>query len=154
MSNGYNHYIQKYPIGETTFPIEDIESVYHCWYCQFTDYSSDGEIKNIYQEEYAEKSGVRLFIPAPADLTFKSDEYKLRLLFNRKTCQEDYRAFYESFRGVKCEYHDTFRKRYITILMTKKPSIVGEKIYKTTPYQLVEFTFTNVLGESFKTSQI
>lgn len=154
MSNGFNHYIQKYPIGETTFPVEDIEDVYHCWYCQFTDYSSDGEIKNIVTEDFAEKSGVRAFIPEQKDLTFKSDEYKLRLFFHRVTCQEDYRKFYESFRGIKCEYHDTFRNTYITIIMIKRPTIVDEKLYKDTPYQLVEFTFTNLLGQGFKTSQI
>lgn len=154
MSSGYNFYMRKYPQGSTTFAQEDIEAKYNCTYKQFKDFAFDGEIKNCYTEDYAEKGGVRTYIPNKADLAYKSYECKLQLLFKRATCQADVRRFYEAYRGQKCEYHDTFRNRYVTLLMTKQPKISQEKLYSATPYQLVEFTFTNILGETFATSQI
>lgn len=154
MSNGYYFYMQKYPQGTTTFAQEDIEKEYNCIYKQFKDFTFDGEIKNVYSEDFVEVSGDRVYIPSPEDLAYKSYDCKLQLLFNRKTCQADSRAFYEAYRGVKCEYHDTFRNKFVTLLMTKQPTISQEKLYSDTPYQLVEFTFTNILGTTFTTSQI
>lgn len=154
MSNGYSFYLQKYPQGTTTFAQEDIEATYNCVYKQFKDFAFDGAVKNTYNEDYAEHSGVRTYIPAPTDLAFEAYDCKLQLLFKKATCQADVRRFYEAYRGQKCEYHDTFRNRYVTLLMTKQPTISQEKLYSATPYQLVEFIFSNILGETFATSQI
>ena len=154
MSNGVNFYMQKYPQGATTFPVQDIETVYKCTYKQFKDMTFDGDVSNIYTESFTEHSGVRTHIPAPEDLAFKEYECKLQLLFNRKTCQTDSETFYKAFRGQLVEYHDTFRNKYVTLLMIKRPTIQQEKLYSNTPYQLVEFTFTNVKGTTFTTSQI
>lgn len=154
MSNGVNFYMQKYPQGETTFAQEDIEAKYKCIYRQFKDLAFDGDVSNIYTERYTEHSGVRTYIPDSKDLAFKEYECKLHLLFNRKTCQTDSEAFYKAFRGQIVEYHDTFRNKYVTLLMTKRPTVQQEKLYSATPYQLVEFTFSNILGETFATSQI
>lgn len=154
MSNGVNFYIQKYPQGTTTFAQENIETKYNCIYKQFTDLVFDGDIQNAYIETFSEHSGVRTYIPDPEDLAFKEYECKLQLLFNRKTCQTDSETFYKAFRGQLVEYHDTFRNKYATLLMIKRPTIQQEKLYSATPYQLVEFTFTNVKGKTFTTSQI
>lgn len=154
MSNGYNFYIRKYPQGSTTFERENIEAKYNCLYKQFKDFAFDGEIQNIYTESFAEHSGLRTFIPPKEDLAYKSYECKLQLLFKRESSQADVRNFYEAYRGQKIEYSDSFRNRYVTLLMTKQPTIQQEKLYSTTPYQLIEFTFTNILGKTFPTSQI
>lgn len=154
MSNGVNFYIQKYPQGTTTFAQENIETKYNCIYKQFTDLVFDGDIQNAYIETFSEHSGVRTYIPDPEDLAFKEYECKLQLLFNRKTCQTDSETFYKAFRGQLVEYHDTFRNKYATLLMIKRPTIQQEKLYSATPYQLVEFTFTNVKGKTFTTSQM
>lgn len=154
MSNGVKFYIQKYPQGYTTFEQEDIEAKYKCIYRQFKDLAFDGDVSNIYTESYTEHSGLRTYVPDPEDLAFKEYECKLQLLFNRATCQADSETFYKAFRGQLVEYHDTFRNKYVTLLMTKRPTIQQEKLYTGTPYQLVEFTFTNVKGTTFTTSQI
>ena len=154
MSNGVKFYIQKYPQGYTTFEHEDIEAKYKCTYRQFKDLVFDGDIQNISTETFTEHSGVRVYVPAPEDLAFKEYECKLQLLFSRKTCQADSETFYKAFRGQLVEYHDTLRNKYATLLMTKRPTIQQEKLYSDTPYQLVEFTFTNVKGTTFTTSQI
>lgn len=154
MSSGYNFYIQKYPISDTySFPL-DIESSYNCIYRKFENFVFDGDVSNIYIENFAERSGARVYIPDKADLAFKEYECKLQLLFKRKTCQKDLEKFYNEYVGTLVEYHDTFRNRYATLLMTKRPIIKQEKLYSNTPYQLVEFTFTNTKGTTFKESQI
>lgn len=154
MSNGVKFYMQKYPQGTTTFAQEDIETKYNCIYKQFTDLVFDGDIQNAYVETFSEHSGVRTYIPDPEDLALKEYECKLQLLFNRKTCQTDSETFYKAYRGQLCEYHDTFRNKYATLLMIKRPTVQQEKLYSNTPYQLVEFTFTNVKGTTFTASQI
>lgn len=154
MSNGYSFYMQKYPQGDTTFEKEDIENRYNCIYKQFSGFAFDGAISNIYTETFVEQSGVKAFIPSSEELAFGAYDCKLQLLFKRATCQDDARRFYEAFRGVKCEYYDTFRNRYATLLMTKQPTVTQEVLYSDTPYQLVEFTFSNILGKTFENSQI
>lgn len=154
MSNGFHFYMQKYPQGETTFAQEDIESKYKCIYRQFKDLAFDGDIQNVYTETFTEHSGLRLYVPKPSDLAFKEYECKLQLLFDRTTCKADSESFYKAYRGQLCEYHDTFRNKYVTLLMTKRPTVQQERLYSGTPYQLVEFTFTNVKGTTFTTSQI
>lgn len=150
----YNFYIQKYTQGTTHFSKVNIQTTYHCLYKQFKDFFFNGDVKNTYTESYAEQSGDRVWIPPKDELTFSSYECKLELLFDKATCQADARKFDEDFRGQKIEYSDTFRNRYVTLLMTKQPTIKQEILYGERTYMLVEFTFTNILGKSFTTSQI
>lgn len=152
MSNGYNFYMQKYPQGKDTFNQEDIEVMYNCWYLQFKDFAFPGEIQNIYTESFAEKDGVRTFIPS--ELSHAEYECKLQLLFSRATCASDSEAFYTAYCGQLCEYHDTFRNKYATLLMSKRPTVQQEQLYSDTPYQVVEFTFTNVNGITYTKSQL
>lgn len=154
MSNGYHFYLQKYPQGNTSFQQEDIEASYKCIYKQLKDIAHDGEVQNTYTERFVEHSGLKVYTPDPDDLAFKEYECTLQLLFDRATCQVDSERFYKTYRGQLCEYHDTFRNKFVTLLMTKRPTVQQERLYSNTPYQLVEFTFTNVKGKTFTTSQI
>lgn len=150
----YKFYIQRYKKGSTSYPKRDIEEYYKCHYKQFKGFFFDGEIKNSYTEDYAETSGDRVWLPEQTDLAFKSYECKLELLFKKDTCQEDVRKFYEDIRGVKLEYSDTFRNRYLPVILIKQPNVEQEILYGDSPYMLVSFTFNAFKGQSFATSQI
>lgn len=150
----YKFYIQRFPANNISYPKIDIESHYNCLYKQFKDFFFDGDIKSYHIEEYCEVSGDKVWLPEQEDLAFKSYECKLELLFKKETCQEDVRAFYEDIRGVKLEYSDTFRNRYLPIVLTKQPSVEQEILYGESPYMLVSFTFSAFKGRSFATSQI
>ncbi len=150
----YTHYIQKYPQGTTKFSKVDLETTYNCLYKQFKDFFFDGDCKDIYTEDYAEQSGDRIYIPEVSDLTFSSYECTLELLFKKSTCQADVRKFYEYIRGQKIEYSDNFRNRYVTLVLIKQPKIGQEVLYGDSPYMLVQFTFSNIKGQTFNASQI
>lgn len=154
MAERYKFYIQKYPQGKTTFPVQDIEASWNCTYKQFKDFFYNGDIKNTYTEDFVEKDGLNVYIPAPEELTHSSYDCTLGLLFNKATAQEDARAFYNDIAGQKVEYHDTFRNRYVTLLLTKQPKIEQEVLYGNRPYMLVSFTFTNIDGITYDKSQI
>lgn len=150
----YKFYIQRYKEGNTSYPKRDIESYYKCLYKQFKSFFFDGDIKNTYEEDFIERSGKKVWLPEQKDLAFKDYDCKLELLFKKETCQEDVRKFYEDIRGVRLEYSDTFRNRYLPIILTKQPNIEQEILYGNTPYMLVSFTFNAFKGQSFATSQI
>lgn len=152
MSNGYNFYLQRYPEVEESFDRVNIEREYNCIYKQFSSFDGVGEIKNTYTEDYAESDGVRIYIPPKNELAHKTFECKLQLLFPRASCAADSRRFVEDFQGVRVEYYDTFRKRRATLVMTKAPTVSQERLYSDTKYQLMEFTFTNILGHTYDNS--
>lgn len=151
----YHFYIQKYPQDGQTFPKVDIEQNYKCRYKQFKDFAFSGDVKNVYIEDFAEKSGSsKIWIPKKEDLTFQSYDCTLELLFDKQTCLEDVRKFDDEIRGCKIEYSDDFRSLFVTLLMTKQPQIQQEVLYGNRKYMLVSFTFTNLHGQAFKQSQI
>ena len=150
----YSFYIQRFPDGTKSYPKRDLEKYYGSLYKQFKDFFFDGEPKNIYTEDYAEVSGDRVWLPEQSELAHKSFECKLELLFKKETCQADVRKFYDDIKGVKIEYSDTFRNRYLPIILTKRPDITQEILYGESPYMLVAFTFNAFMGQSFETSQI
>lgn len=152
--NQYGLYIQFYPTERftTVEPPVPLEETYNCKYKQFKDFFFDGEVKNIYTEDYAEQNGVRIYIPE--EPTHSSYECKLELLFSKATVQEDTRRFYNDIKGRKIEWHDTFRNRYVTLVSIKQPQIQQEILYGKTPYMLVTFTFNNIHGTTFLESQI
>lgn len=150
----YKFYIQKYPQGTQTFAKVNLEATYNCTYKQFKDIVFNGDIKNTYTESFAERDGDDVYIPEVKDLCFKSYECKLELLFDKSTCQADVQRFYEDIRGQRIEYSDTFRNRYVTLLLTKQPKIDQEILYGNRTYMLVSFTFSNIVGRSFLSSQI
>lgn len=147
----YRHYIKKYSDGQAA--ATDIESTYNARYMKFVDFNIDGDVQNIYEETFVERSGSNVFIPSKDDLAFGTYTCKLTLLFRGDNVLTNVRNFTEAYQGVKIEYSDTFRNRYATLLMIEKPQVEQERLYGD-KYQVVTFTFKNILGKTFSTSQI
>lgn len=164
----YKFYIQKYSrkhwnketsqydkedIGE----LIDIEEQFKCKYVRFEGLSETGKVKNIYTETYAETEELRMYIPD--EVLYDNTDMSLTLLFspyseNDSDVQDNERAFFEYVSGHKIEYHDTFRNRYVSLLLLNKPEVVGEVLYGGSRYREVKYTFKNIYGRSFATSKI
>ena len=164
----YKFYIQKYSrkhynketgkydkedIGE----LIDIEEHFKCKYVKFEGLSETGKVKNIYTETYAETEELRVYIPD--EVLYENTDLSLTLLFapdsaNDSDVQNNERAFFEYVSGHKIEYHDTFRNRYVSLLLINKPEVVGEVLYGGSRYREVKYTFKNIYGRSFATSKI
>ena len=89
----------------------------------------------------------------------ENTDRSLTLLFaqgsaNESHVQNNERAFFEYISGHKIEYHDTFRNRYVSLLLLNKPEVVGEVLYGGSRYREVKYTFKNIYGRSFATSKI
>ena len=165
---GYKFYIQRYSrkhwnketsqydkedIGE----LIDIEEQLKCKYVKFEGLSETGKVKNIYTETYAETEELRMYIPD--EVLYDNTDMSLTLLFspyseNDSDVQDNERAFFEYVSGHKIEYHDTFRNRYVSLLLLNKPEVVGEVLYGGSRYREVKYTFKNIYGRSFATSKI
>ena len=165
---GYKFYIQRYSrkhynketgqydkedIGE----LIDIEEQFKCKYVKFEGLSETGKVKNIYTETYAETEELRAYIPD--EVLYENTDLSLTLLFapdstNESDVQNNERAFFEYISGHKIEYHDTFRNRYVSLLLLNKPEVVGEVLYGGSRYREVKYTFKNIYGRSFATSRI
>lgn len=156
MAQKYNFYIQKIPEGvvNETLPLIDIESYFNCHYKEFKDIFWNGDVQNSYSEVFAENDGERLWLPDKEDMTFSAYDCTLQLLFKKETCQEDIRKFYGYVAGSRIEYHDTFRNRYLHLVLLKQPQIQQEILYGDSPYILCSFTFRNFKGRSYSESQI
>ena len=95
----------------------------------------------------------------PDEVLYDNTEISLTLLFtpdteNNSDVQDNERAFFEYVSGHKIEYHDTFRNRYVSLLLLNKPEVVGEVLYGGSRYREVKYTFKNIYGRSFDKSQI
>ena len=165
---GYKFYIQRYSrkhwnketsqydkedIGE----LIDIEEQFKCKYVKFEGLSETGKVKNIYTENYAESEELRMYIPD--EVLYENTDLSLTLLFapdsaNDSDVQNNERAFFEYVSGHKIEYHDTFSKRYVSLLLLNKPEVVGEVLYGGSRYREVKYTFKNLYGRSFAESRI
>ena len=165
---GYKFYIQRYSrkhynketsqydkedIGE----LIDIEEQFKCKYVKFEGLSETGKVKNIYTETYAETEELRMYIPD--EVLYDNTEMSLTLLFapdteNDSDVQDNERAFFEYVSGHKIEYHDTFRNRYVSLILLNKPEVIGEVLYGGSRYREVKYTFKNIYGRSFATSKI
>jgi hypothetical protein len=134
----------------------DIEETFDCTYSSFTGLSEDG-VPRVYTEEFAESKALRVYTPAPEDITHETTEPKLTLLFHTNkdyTALENERAFQKFIQGRKLVYHDTFRKKYYLLLMQKQPSMVAERLYGKQPYREVSYTFTNLAGTYYDENPI
>lgn len=92
MAEQYKFYIifhgnDLYP--EQTEPYE-LNEHWNAHYAKFEGLLEDGEIKNIYTEDYADAPKLRLYIPPAEDLLHKSTECELTLLW-KKNMPEAYR---------------------------------------------------------------
>ena len=164
----YKFYIQKYGrkywdknksqyVEESKGELIDIEAQFKCKYVKFEGLSETGKVKNIYTETYAETEELRMYIPD--EVLYENTDMSLTLLFspyseNDSDVQDNERAFFEYVSGHKIEYHDTFRNRYVSLLLLNKPEVVGEVLYGGSRYREVKYTFKNIYGRSFATSKI
>ena len=165
---GYKFYIQRYSRKhynketsqydkEDIGDLIDIEEQFKCRYVKFEGLSETGKVKNIYTETYAETEELRMYIPD--EVLYENTDMSLTLLFapdstNDSDVQNNERAFFEYVSGHKIEYHDTFRNRYVSLLLLNKPEVVGEVLYGGSRYREVKYTFKNIYGRSFATSKI
>ena len=164
----YNFYIQRYGRkfwnkeankydDEAKGEIIDIEEHFKCKYVKFEGLSETGKVKNVYTETYAETEELRMYMPD--EVLYENTELSLTLLFapssnNENDVQDNERSFFEYVSGHKIEYHDTFRNRYVSLLLLNKPEVVGEVLYGGSRYREVKYTFKNIYGRSFATSKI
>lgn len=152
----YNKETGKYDV-EAKGEIIDIEEQFKCKYVKFEGLSETGKVKNIYTETYAETEELRMYIPD--EVLYDNTDMSLTLLFspyseNDSDVQDNERAFFEYVSGHKIEYHDTFRNRYVSLILLNKPEVVGEVLYGGSRYREVKYTFKNIYGRSFATSKI
>ena len=164
----YKFYIQKYSRKywnkeegkyeeEALGALVDIEEFFKCKYVKFEGLSENGKVKNLYSESYAETEELRIF--TPDDILYENTDLALTLLFAPTSSsdidvQDNERAFFEYVSGRKIEYHDTFRNRYVSLILINKPEVVGEVLYGGSRYREVKYTFKNIYGRSFATSKI
>lgn len=164
----YKFYIQKYGrkywdknksqyVEEAKGELIDIEAQFKCKYVKFEGLSETGKVKNIYTETYAETEELRMYIPD--EVLYENTDLSLTLLFapsstDDNDVQDNERAFFEYISGHKIEYHDTFRNRYVSLLLLNKPEVVGEVLYGGSRYREVKYTFKNIYGRSFAESRI
>ena len=164
----YKFYIQKYGrkywdknksqyVEEAKGELIDIEAQFKCKYVKFEGLSETGKVKNIYTETYAETEELRAYIPD--EVLYENTDLSLTLLFapdstNESDVQNNERAFFEYVSGHKIEYHDTFRNRYVSLLLLNKPEVIGEVLYGGSRYREVKYTFKNIYGRSFAESRI
>lgn len=135
----------------------DVMEEYDCGYAKMQGISENGKAKNIYTESYAESDELRIYLPD--ELAYENTKCVLTLLFpatgsDRMDVQSNERRFFEAVSGKKIEWYDTFRKRYVTLILIEAPKLTGEKLYGGSRYRQVEYTFQNVYGRSFATSKI
>lgn len=108
-----------------------------------------GEIKNIYTENYADYDGIRTFHPSDvgADIKRGSTEVKLALLFLGEGRRATYESFLNYIASGRFYWWDTVRHKKAWLLH-KESSAPQEDVVKGEPYIKVEFTFTNIWGET------
>lgn len=168
MEDNFKFYIRFYPVSKmdivtgqvVTTPASsliDIEENYRCFYIKMAGIGENGKAKNIYTESYAETDELRIFLPD--EIAYENTKCELTLLFpaidaNRMDVQDYERIFFEAVSGKKIEFSDTFRKRYVTLVLIEAPKVVGEKLYGGSRYREVTYTFQNIFGRSFQNSQI
>lgn len=154
-SDSFKFYIQR--IGIDDAPI-DVEATFHCLYVKATGISENGKAKNIYTESYPETDRMRLYIPD--EIAYDNTSIVISLLFpgypdgGRMDVQDNERAFFEAVSGKKIEWHDNFRNRYVTLILIEAPKVTAETLYGGSRYRQMEYTFQNVYGRSFASSQI
>lgn len=153
----YRFYLRKYPQGDVTFSEIDIEETFKCRFQKMTN-AAPTDIKNIYEEDFAEQDGSRIWVPGTEDLAHKTSEISLYLRWRSDECdnvQEWSDKFYNYIAGQRVEYHDTFRpNRYFQLLMEKAPEVQTEILYSEPHYLIVKYTFKNWGGKIYSTTQI
>lgn len=152
----YRFYIQKYPDGETQFPVVDIEELFKCRFVSMTN-TGGSKVKNTYAESFAEADGDNLWIPSSDGIAYDASDITLTLRWRSDEC-DDVMEWSEKFiayiSGRKFEWHDTFRPgRYIQFTFTEEPSVKDERLYGSLKYRFIEFKLRNFGGRFYKNSK-
>ena len=153
----YRFYIQKYPQGDTTFPMLDLEEHFNCYYKSFSG-NKPTKVVNVYEEKFAEKSGSNLWVPDVADIAYDTSDITLTLVWKSNeeyAVLEDEQAFFYYVTAQKLEYHDTFRPdRYWQLCLIDAPDDGEELLHGGLQYRVVKYKFRNFGGKFYPTSQI
>lgn len=148
----FRFYIQKLKQGDITFPQLDIEEYFNGYYARFEGLAEDGEVANVYIENFAEDSIAKVFQPPTDEIAHETTEVTLTMLWKSNEdyeVQEDERVFYEYIKGQALVYTDTFRKKYWLLILKKQPKKVAEKLHGKQQYREVSYTFTNFGGKAY-----
>lgn len=154
----YRFYLQRYPEGDTTYPVIDIEAFFNCYYQSMTN-NGQTAVKNYYEESWVEHNGSRLWLPKTSDdIAFDTSELTLSLLFKSNENYEvlsDEKRFLEYITAKRFEYHDTFRpNRYWQLTFVAAPETKQEILYGNRQYRLVSFNLKNWGGKYYTSSQL
>lgn len=156
-STKYRFYIQRYDLNGMKGPVVDIESEFNCLYQSMTG-NNQKAVKNVYEEDFAEASGVNILLPETSDIAYQASDMSLCLLFKSNEdykVLEDEERFLEYITAQKFEYHDTFRpNRYWQLTFISEPNTKGEILHGGQQYRWVEFPMRNWGGGYYKTSQL
>ena len=107
-----------------------------------------GKIKNIYTENYAETSELRVFIPAT--ITRENTEIEFSFGFQGENRRDVFDSFVEWVSGHKIRYWDTCRNREVDMVLINEISVDEDILLGTSPYIIVPFVFKNINGDTKK----
>ena len=113
-----------------------------------TGLSDKGKIKNIYTENYAETSELRVFIPAA--ITRENTEIEFSFGFQGENRRDVFDNFVEWVSGHKIRYWDTCRNREVDMVLINEISVDEDILLGTSPYIIVPFVFKNINGDTKK----
>lgn len=154
--SGYRFYIQKYPQGSVSFQRIDVEEKFQCRFMKM-DGVVESAVKNVYTEDYAEIDGVRVHAPLPNKLRYSSSDIILKLRWRSDECADVLAAADEFFKyvtGQKLEWYDTFRGRYLELILTDSPTVEYQKLNSPVKYLVMSYKFKNFAGKIFKQNQL
>lgn len=153
----YRHYIQKFPQGNTSFEKIDLEEAFKCRFQKLTN-AVQTDVKNIYTEDFAEHSGVKVFTPPVSDLAYNASEIVLCLRWRTEECGDVIYwsdKFFDYITGQKFQYNDTLTpNRYWQLIMEKAPSIETKLPNGDPRYLIMKYTLRNWAGKFFTESQL
>lgn len=117
-------------------------------YCKCEGLEAVGAAKNIYTEDYAEASGLRVYHPTDSiggAVTYEATEVRLTLIFldsARRTAYTAFRSFLETGRLF---YWDNARNKKVWLILQKAVEPDADTLVPD-GYIGVTFVFTNIWG--------
>lgn len=127
-------------------PIRDLETFFSGMkylYCK--GLSAKGKIR-AYTETYAEKNGVRLYLPPTP--TVDTVDIEFAFLFLGDNRRETFDSFYEYVKGKRVRYWDNVRNRQVEMYLSDKVDPSDDYLLGEQPYIQAVFKFTNINGLS------
>lgn len=133
----------------------NLEQFFNCKYRELKGLLEFGSIKNVYIEDYAERSLPRLYIPEKDSLTRNTTDCTLTVLFDSNTCIADSLKLQDYIQGQMFEWYDTFRGKYATFILIDQPKIsTGEILYGNRKFRDVTYNLKNLYGECYSQSRL